>query len=206
MQEHKADLRELIESLLSLTNNPIALLLSELQKQDNGMRIGEFISRYEGLKDGELLGILSSMFGMTFSAGRATCSNGVGSSLSGLMMNLYLAFAEPGVKQDLLQYLGISEIPSPEVLYWRQRLGLLTRSELATVGAFVRLGASEDASAKRIEEISAEARRIDPGIEINSSTLAALTSKMPIVKDTDKYHLSVEPWNAFVEAVATLAS
>ncbi len=202
--QHKTDLRDLIEALISLSHNPIALSLCELKKHENGMRIGDFISRYEGLKDGELLGILSSVFGLSLATGRASCRTGVGSGLSDLLGDLYAAFAEPGVKQDLLDYLGVSEIPSPEVFYWRQRLSLLTGPELAIIRALVQLRARGETSARRIEEIAAEARRIDPTVEVTSGKLAALTAKMPIVKDTDRYHLSVEPWQVFEDALLAL--
>ena len=45
---------------------------------------------------------------------------------------------------------------------------------------------------------------MDSEVEVTASTLAALTGKMPVVKDTDAYHLSIGPWQIFEEAVATL--
>jgi hypothetical protein len=202
--QHKTDLRELIEALISLANNPITMALSELNKKQDGIRISEFIATYDGLKDGEFLGIVSSLFGLGFSSGKAHCQASVGSSLDALLASVYSAFAEPGARQELLDYLGVKQMPSPEVFYWRQRLGLLNTAELAVIRALVSLEAGTPQSGKTLEEIAAEAERLDSSAEVSSSSLAALTGKMPVVKDTDTYYLSVEPWRVFEQALAAL--
>jgi hypothetical protein len=204
--QHKADLREFVEALMTLAHSPISLVLGDLGKQQNGMRIGEFISTYEGLKDGEFLGILSSLFGLSFSSGKAHCNGGVGSGLSDLLNKLYSSFADPEAKQDLLDYLDVKQLSSPEVFYWKQRLGSLSHSELTLVRALVRLQASADANARSVKDIAAEARKMQADLDVNETSLEGLAHKMPVVKEGTKYYLSIERWQIFQGVLATLQS
>ncbi|RLC93503.1 MAG: hypothetical protein DRI39_05490 [Chloroflexi bacterium] len=199
--QHKTDLRELIEALISISHNPVAMALSDLNKKPDGMRISEFISTYDGLKDGEFLAILASLFGLSFSSGKVYCQTAVGGSLTALLGSVYSALGEPGTKQELLEYLDVKQIASPEISYWRQRLSLLNGIELAVVRAMVRLEANSPEKGRTYQEIAAEAQRGNSGVEVTADCLADLTDKMPIVKDTDSYYLSVEPWSVFEEAI-----
>lgn len=198
--QHKAVLREFIEALMTLANNPVALAICDLN-QSEGMRIGDFMARYEGLKDGEFLGVLSSIFGLNISFGKVTCQTGISPSLHSLLENFYAIFAEPGARQDLLNYLGINEMAAPEVDYWRHRLGTLDQSELAIVTALATLDASTEATGRSLPEILAEVRKVQTDAEVTPASLARLTGKMPLMRDIDRYYLSVEPWSNFKAAL-----
>ncbi len=60
----QADLNELMEGLLMLARNPIALELQRISTEKADLT--ELLKRYDGFKDGEFLALLSVIFGMNF--------------------------------------------------------------------------------------------------------------------------------------------
>uniref|UniRef100_A0A6H1Z7B5 Uncharacterized protein n=1 Tax=viral metagenome TaxID=1070528 RepID=A0A6H1Z7B5_9ZZZZ len=203
--QQKSDLNELIEALLTLARNPIVLELAELKKLRDGRPIVEFMSRYDGFKDGEFLAFLSSLFGLSFSSGMVTCYSGAGSNLADLLSSLYTAFADPGARLTLATYLGVERVSSPELFRWKRKLSSLTDTEKVITKALVNLGASEFVDAKSIDEIAAEAQKVEPGAEVTKNNLALMVRKMPIEETKqDNYFIRAEHWDILKEALVTL--
>lgn len=202
--QYKADLNEFIEALITLARNPVVLELYEVKKRRDGMPISQLIPRYEGFKDGEFLGILSSLFGLSFSAGIVNCYSGIGSSLSELLSNIYSTFAVSEAKHTLSTYLEVERLPSPEVFYWQHQLSLLNSSEQAMVRALVNLSADGRSNAKTIDEVASEVAQTQQELKVSADDLVTLAKKMPIVTQAEKgkYYLSVERWQSLQEALA----
>ncbi len=201
---HREDLRELVEALICIAHNPVAQSLAELGRAKDGMRVSEFISGYAGLKDGEFLGVLSTLFGLSFAAGKARCDTGIGSALNGLLSDVFAVLTDTSSRRELMEYLGVREIDPPEVSYWKDRLTMLDTPEVLIIKVLAGLDANGEGKGKSLDEISDGARSMEPDAEVSPADLARLTSKMPVVKDGPMYYLSVEPWHAFQEALAAM--
>jgi hypothetical protein len=135
-----------------LARNPIALELQEISK--GKISLAEMFKRYEGFKDGEFLALLSSIFGLSLSEGEATCYSGVGRTLSDLLTSLQSTLDRRTNREALSTYLGVQQLPSAKMFYWKYHLQKFSASQRALLQALLSMDAIGYGKAKTKEEIA----------------------------------------------------
>lgn len=197
--QHKTDFNELMEGLLILARNPIALELQQVSIQKASLV--ELFKRYDGFKDGEFLALLSTVFGLNFSDGQATCYSGVGQALSSLLANMQSALSSSTNREALSSYLGVKQLPSARMFYWKYQLQKFSADQRILLEALINIDAIGHAKAQSVEEIGKAVA--EAGASLRQDDLDILVARKIVDTYRDRYYIVENEAEALQSALAT---